>query len=84
MVFGTSPANSTKPQVELSQLMQGIWSGMAKAPAVGPGWPKVEDRVLAEMGDATGKAKIRTIGWDEIDKDCKSLHALAERMGVAW
>ena len=84
MVFGTSPANATSDQIELSELMQGIWSTLAKAPSIGPGWQKVGEHVLAEMGSAGGRGAVRTIGFDSIDQHCGLLLQLAEKVGLAW
>lgn len=84
MIFGTSGANSTDRQIELSQIMQGIWSSMAAKPELGPGWPKVSEKVLGEMGNEKWKAPVRTVDTLEIDKDCWRLLGLAEQFGLAW
>jgi carboxylesterase type B len=84
MVFGTSGSGSTPAQIELSQLMQGIWSRMAEAPELGPGWPRVNESVLAEMGSADGRKLIQTIPFARIDRKCAHLGALAQKAGLAW
>lgn len=84
MIFGTSGANSTERQTELSQVMQKIWTSMANGSDVGPGWPKVNEKVLGELGSEKWKAPVRVLNTSEFDHDCGRLLPLAEKFGLAW
>jgi hypothetical protein len=64
--------------------MQGIWTRLAKTPHVGPGWPRVDQNVLVELGSSDDKAAIRAIGFESIDRDCVRQLQLAGKMGLAW
>lgn len=72
-VFGTYPrVNATKAQAQLSLRMQKVWSGFARDPQAGPGWPALGTafgKELQEFG-FDGKADARTINLSIADYPC--------------
>ncbi|KAI4851244.1 alpha/beta-hydrolase [Aureobasidium sp. EXF-8845] len=54
-VFGSYPlqnenGNATSEQIDLSVVMQTVWSNFAKDPQLGPGWDKISADTMNELG----------------------------------
>lgn len=79
LVFGTYPRDSsTAQEYWLSNLMQGIWAGFAKAPMQGPEWVRVgsagefaqETEADQDVG-VIGREGVRMARQSQLDARCR-------------
>lgn len=87
-VWGTySPYGDTQTQIKLSAFMQGVWSGFAKNPGKGPGWPRLGSNAGRELGvlggvnDTTGEY---TTDLGTADYPCVVLGPVLVAAGLAY
>jgi carboxylesterase type B len=85
-VFGSYPlhnrnGNATTDQIELSVLMQTVWTEFAKNPTLGPGWAKISAKpmnVLGLFGGARNSSGLQVIPTWSADHACGLLDDLAD------
>ncbi|KAK4501555.1 hypothetical protein PRZ48_007364 [Zasmidium cellare] len=87
-VWGTYSLNgATGNQVELSRYLQGVWTGFAKDPGGGPGWPKLGSHGGLELGVLGGKNDTTgeyTTSLAEADYPCAVLSPVLIAAGMAY
>ncbi|KAI5241312.1 alpha/beta-hydrolase [Aureobasidium subglaciale] len=84
-VFGSYPLVNEKgvasqDQIQLSALMQTIWTNFAKNPYAGPGWPKISKSLTNELGllgGALNSSGLQIIPTFTADYPCGILDGLA-------
>ncbi|KEQ95001.1 hypothetical protein AUEXF2481DRAFT_89063 [Aureobasidium subglaciale EXF-2481] len=84
-VFGSYPLANEKgvaseDQIQLSALMQTIWTDFAKNPYAGPGWPKISKSVnnkFGLLGGARNSSGLQVIPTFTADYPCGILDGLA-------
>ncbi|KAK1994900.1 carboxylesterase [Colletotrichum falcatum] len=91
-VFGTYPqygkfGSANQQQTKLSSYMQGVWSGFAKNPDGGVGWPRVGGGVLGfELGllGAGGSSGVSVVSTLQADYPCLLYAGLESIAGLSY
>jgi carboxylesterase 2 len=84
-VFGSYPLHNehgtaSSDQIELSVLMQTVWSDFAKNPHLGPGWDKISTNFVNQLGlfgGARNPSGLQIIPTGSADYACGLLDGLA-------